>query len=823
MAGDEPAKGERGSGWGEALLARVLLGVAILYVYALLMPTLSRGMLTAGDDAIHAAYTIESANLLKEEGALLGWTDLYGLGEPLYLVRPPGFYWTVLGLRALGFGSLSLMAAQKLAYLLALMLYPAAVYYLLGKFRCPPLVRGMGALLSLAGISTFGHTLDAYYSLGLAKQVFAALALPVALGKLQGILHDRERLWPGALLVAVMLLNHPYLAWMFGLLAGVVAVAGAMLQAPTMVARGREMVRRLGVTVAMLGLGMALGAFWLLPYAASPEIRSCYSMRASRDRDFDKQSETLPVTLRAWADGSLLDRSVSARGVFGGSSPWAWRDNSGRGRWPVLTVFSLVGAVLLLARRRADARLLLVVGGVFSGVIFLGSDDVPLLRLIPLERDFQYAHAIVIVELFAIALAAVGLEALGRLIAERVPARGPLALPAVRLGLLVLLCAPFVGNVLVERWTIGRERAVLRPYEFGMQGQAGWSQRVPGHDRVQEWTMHLQKELGPRERMMADAPDIWKGNDIFLYTLVPASIARGNVASPLIVNIMGGINQWLHFPPVRSALLWNEALSEMLRIRAVVVNAATAVAEPGIANTFPRRFDAAGWSVFSREDAVGPVFFTAARPILVIARQRNWEALCRAWTAQVAAQSPSPALSALPVLVWCNPDWVKRGGPLPVRLEDCQAIVEADEQARAVSLVGEEAVRAFAAAGGVIGETLPALDAEGVSGTDAEVVDVQERRHRRQVRVRVPSDGLLVLKSAFYRGWQVRVDGKPAALLAASPGFSACRVEAGERVVEFVYAGASGGRMGGAVSLAAVLGIVAWELRRVVRSHLKRV
>jgi hypothetical protein len=72
--------------------------------------------------------------------------------------------------------------------------------------------------------------------------------------------------------------------------------------------------------------------------------------------------------------------------------------------------------------------------------------------------------------------------------------------------------------------------------------------------------------------------------------------------------------------------------------------------------------------------------------------------------------------------------------------------------------------------------------------------------------------GLLVLTDLAYPGWTARVDGKPAALLAADGCFRAVAVGAGSHRVEFRYRPVSF-LAGAAISIAALLGILIWWRR----------
>ncbi len=74
----------------------------------------------------------------------------------------------------------------------------------------------------------------------------------------------------------------------------------------------------------------------------------------------------------------------------------------------------------------------------------------------------------------------------------------------------------------------------------------------------------------------------------------------------------------------------------------------------------------------------------------------------------------------------------------------------------------------------------------GCRGGGRALVSEQSSRHQR-IAVSADCPGLLVLSEVFYPGWQVRIDGRPAALLRANVAFSAVWLDAGEHEVEWRY------------------------------------
>ena len=60
-------------------------------------------------------------------------------------------------------------------------------------------------------------------------------------------------------------------------------------------------------------------------------------------------------------------------------------------------------------------------------------------------------------------------------------------------------------------------------------------------------------------------------------------------------------------------------------------------------------------------------------------------------------------------------------------------------------------------------------------------------RKRVALTAETPTPGVLVLSDAWYPGWQVTVDGKPAPLLRADYALRGVALPAGRHTVEFTY------------------------------------
>ena len=165
---------------GEQLVAILILFAAVCWGFFIHLPTLSDGYLNAGDDHVHVAFVNELIRIWQGEGRFLGWNQLYAVGTPIFILRPPGFYAVTAATHFLS--GFTAEESLKLVVLFGFSLYPITIFWG-GRLLGMGLVASLGAaLLSPLAISLWGHTIDAYQYLGVYKQQFAILLFPLAVG-----------------------------------------------------------------------------------------------------------------------------------------------------------------------------------------------------------------------------------------------------------------------------------------------------------------------------------------------------------------------------------------------------------------------------------------------------------------------------------------------------------------------------------------------------------------------------------------------------------------------------------------------------------------
>ena len=392
----------------ELTLSVLLLLGAIGFGLQILWPLMQSGYATGGDDVIHMAYNHEAAEIMASKHKLFGWSYLFGFGAPIFLFRPPLQYLCVGFIHNVSAGYFSLVDIHKFFYVFFLAMYPAGVYYMMRKFRFKPLSCGIGALFAITPISMWGHTLHAYFWLGIMKQLMAIFIFPFALGKIHGCVSAGEKALPAALLIALSFLSHPYIPFCLFLICAVYWLV-------VLLGTGWRNATLAGIRFAVIwSLVVLLLAFYLAPFYTSPEIQQ-HEFSASWRHNFEVVCETTAMTLNHFFKGGLFDTTKWS--VFGGGE-WGWQASAYKNRIPMLSAMCFLGILVCIWRRRRFSHAVFLLASTLTLLVFLGPDDVPLMNYIPFMDQFQNIHVVFMLDLFAVSLAGIGAGVLVQGIAE---------------------------------------------------------------------------------------------------------------------------------------------------------------------------------------------------------------------------------------------------------------------------------------------------------------------------------------------------------------------------------------------------------------------
>ncbi len=801
----------------ERALAWLLVLGAVVFAYLVVAPILEPGYIAGGDDVVHMAFNHEVTEIIAEHGKLFGWSYLFGLGAPIFLFRPPLIYFCVgIAYHLLG-GNVPISLLHKIAYLLCLCLYPICIYYMMRKFAFRPLYAAIAAVFAITPISMWGHTIDAYFRLGIAKQLIAITLFPLALGKLHGTAANRESILGAALLITLSFISHPYMP--FCLLILCVAY-GLVVLASQGWRGGFPVATRLFLVWALSGL---LLAFWLLPHYTSPEIQMT-EFSANWRHGFEVICGTIAQTVNHYVNGGILD--TTRWGVFGGGA-WGWQSNTFTGRWPMLTAGSLLGILVCLRRRGGFQYAFMLLTFAYAFLLFLGPDDVPWLDRVPFQNQFQYIHAIFLLDLAAMAMAGIGFGALlvgaanlaaagaARLAGER--ARLPVAALLVLAGAVLIAFSPYR-----DRWLVGQRIVRLRPFDTHQGQFLPQNLRLPAN-RDMAIVMQTMRDDPVPGRFFGAPQGAADGLELSYFTVLPAWVGRTDVICGFFSAEVDGVNKIVN-EYFRKEIPLSSNLVHLLDIRYLVC-ARSNRDKMAPANAYADLVvETPTWHMWRVRAPSSEFALVPGQPLVVVAELGEWRDLCRHW---MHAYQNEPDPGTFPYLVYAG---AKPDALAQLPLERFAGVVLAHPGTR-LTARAREALTAFAGTGGRVlaadadtglaaAEPLPPLNQfpyasfrqPRLAETAAAVGTVSAREHH-AARLRLEEPGYALFKTAYYRGWRATANGQPVDSVEISPGFSGVYLPAGDHDLHFRYQGPNYYGLGRAISLSALLIAFALEIR----------
>ncbi|MCB1194769.1 hypothetical protein KDK77_01165 [bacterium] len=375
--------------------------LSVLFCLVLTLKVSGGNILASGDSAWH--YSNE-AHLLRslEDGQGIFGCFTKGVGHPLLNFYQPLLYILVVGIHLLSFKLFGLIAIHNLLVCILFSLFPLAIYYMGRSFRCSQFESGCMAVFAVFPISGWGHTLDAYFWIGLHTQVIGAVCLPLFLGAVHRMVWHPNR-WrqccTAVFALAALILGHA----VFALL---VMLALAVYVAIFFIIRGtRECMRLIKPLACCLAITGTICSFWIVPFVVSNHT---YKFIPESERSFSPLTVSLTPgqLLSSIIGGDLFDTvNVSSPLFGGGEEGFRWSMNDAFKRFRLFTCFILFGLVCAFLSKRKFGQLYFA--GLFSCscILFCGKDDFPLLHLLPFSRNFQPIRAMYLIELASIVLA----------------------------------------------------------------------------------------------------------------------------------------------------------------------------------------------------------------------------------------------------------------------------------------------------------------------------------------------------------------------------------------------------------------------------------
>ena len=360
-----------------------MLALALLFNAILLAPEARIERVPVNDLPFHiGAAQVLGHSIAHGEPFMDPWVSQWSLGFPLWRVYQPLPHLVAAAVIALSRPFASPAASFALFYYLLLVLLPASTYLGARLMGLNPIAAGLASILILApnemgDFSRYGLSYGAYVwrGSGLYTELFAIEVMLPALGLAARAIDSGRRQTTAAIALALCVLSHLFFGYIAFVSTAVWGLAGPR--------DGRS--QRIARAVSISAQAMLLLAWFIIPMMlVGSEVN-----RSRWDAAYKFDSYGAPFILNQLFSGQLLDF----------------------GRLPILTSMAVLGS-LVAAFKFGDslARRLLTLTAVWLALFFGRETWGHLLILAGIPNQFHLHRLEAAFELFAVLLAAWGLE-----------------------------------------------------------------------------------------------------------------------------------------------------------------------------------------------------------------------------------------------------------------------------------------------------------------------------------------------------------------------------------------------------------------------------
>ena len=384
------------------LLSIFMLLFSILFSFLLYSPLLNEGRNNGGDNFYHTTNMIYLKELVEQEHTVFGWFHIFGTGQPLLNLYQSLYYLIAITLHYLTFKALSIIFLDKFVLVLFTSLYPLSIYYFLRKLKFNYLICGLGSMLSMISNAGWGNNITLYTYSGAITASVSMFFVPLALGSLYSSLKKGSSIILPVFLLLFTVLGHFLIGYetIFFIIIEIILIYLCYGLSSSQIKK----------TTMFFVLFLLLISFILIPSFTLNEVRLFSEQRKEGAYGQAWASFSAQTFINSYIGGELLDRTGKNVKMY------KWFDNSNFNRYPILTIFSILGFIASFFLIKKFRYLFLNIGFQVSILFFIGIDDVFLLKFLPLIKDFGAIRGSIFVEFFVICLSAIGIYMLIQLI-----------------------------------------------------------------------------------------------------------------------------------------------------------------------------------------------------------------------------------------------------------------------------------------------------------------------------------------------------------------------------------------------------------------------
>jgi len=770
-------------------LSYFLLLVSIIFTFIITSTVLQPGFNRAGDDVIHVAHEYDLEKIIQEQKTIFGWSELYGLGDPVFAFRPPLSYYIPVLFHLLSLKLISLMFWHKLVLVLSLAFYPLAIFYFMRKLKFDYLTSALSSLFAIAPISTFGHTIHAYFNFGLLKQSVAILLTPFALGKLYASIEYKESIILAPILIALIYLAHPYIAYTLVLAIGVYFLIKLICQP---LKETHKSLIKLAVILIISGL---LTSTYTIPFISSKELEKPGIFSPTSRDVFEVTMFTTSEGVYNLFSGAMFDRGEQK----GKLDLYKW-SNTNTSRLPILTILLLLGLIISIIKIRQIKYAFLSIGFLFSFLLMLSFDDIPLIRLIPFYKNYTFLHGVVLIEFFAICLAGIGLfyiiNLIGKLFSRYFKIKN------IYFIILFLLMATLsISTVYIDRYKVAKiqiDREYLNIDDSG--NIIPPSEKYGINNQFKEAVEILRKEM-QQGRVYGNPKTSF---EFFYMTILPVLVNKNDIINGAYVTLYGGINRYM-LDSYRSELCCNYNLQKLNNVRYIFSFKNNQYNLTQIKQNSDLLVENENFFVYRINGNYSYFEFVNKKPVLVFANKQEWYNLLAKWTG-IHKDSENPENSVYFINYDNNIEVNQDIFPavLVLSIDNKEILNNYKGKMYSYKEIPDIKITRI--------KDISDIKTESITGSSY-ITELEDKDDYNSATITTDKDKFFYFKKTYYKGWQAFIDGKKVKTYYITPGFNAILVPEGEHKIEFKFKGHNNYLLGLFLSLLTLIILVLYHIK----------
>ncbi len=722
---------------------------------------LGNNLSVAGDVLYH--YTNEYT-LIKhiEGGGFFDFYEQFNSGYPMMNHYQPLYYSLVSFLYFFFLGLVPLTVIHNTFLVIVFSLTPLGVFYLLSKFRYNKMICGLGALLSVLPIGAFGHTIEAYNGPGILTFSLGALFYFFTFARFHEFVYYKKRHITDTVKLSIFFtlsfLAHQWIAYLLFITILIYLTVYFFFHA-----KKEEVLKLIKPLSIILIIPLLLASFWLIPKL------TIYSEYALSSDSLERTDSAFPgFTIKMFVEklfnGELLDSTDNFNEDPGGN--FRWSNNHDLHRFPILSIFSIIGFIILLFKIKGFNNKFFLLFFISSAALICGYDDIPVLRFMPLLESVAFVRFIFLFNLAAIVASAIAIYYVTDFFLKKL-----IAFYRIKrfnevfyiIGTLLILSFFFSSPIRERYYSSNILMDFVDDKVISELKDIIISNNIINKNIGFEWRDQENKTIY-NKILVENYPRIY-GNAV--YSTIVASDS----------DIMRNIG--------RREIIDSENLMNLFNIEYVLTKRTTLKKIP---DTLELIDESEHYKIYKRNKESGVFEFSKYEPYMgVLDNSKNLLILNNEWINSYKIKVIPPIIYSRKI----DSDLINRVNPSGILYFKKDGLISDYNLLKDLISRGIKVVSSTKLPGSVYfypeksGKDIDLI--EYTYAGPSSISDINHDINFYSAKVYVDSPRILVFKKSFSSNWNVFIDNKPAENMKVSPYFNAVMVPAGSHLIEYKF------------------------------------